>query len=483
MPSLPQDGRTRVRDAVQRLVRDRSAWPAPTWTIFRNRLLDECGGDQRALIGLVVRAGELGIPEQLGTTPMDAAAWRTARGPQVLALVGDSFLQPEAAQWAVDVWGVALGVVTVAAVSTSAPSSSRTAAPPPTAASTPSWSSPAPRRSAPPPRAAPPPSAAWTAPRSVPHQPPPAVKWLTNVSLLVIALGVLWVIVGAVQRALDPDATSALTVQTAAPSAPTTGSPAGVAPQRVAASPERSPSGVDPRSIAGALPAGGSVGVQPPQRAGVPNALVTRVPPAALQAVQPGVDQLTLKDGRALIGRVDIIRASDIVFREASTGLRYEFPRTDVAYIITEFGSVVRFEAEVAAPPAVRAMVARGVGGRYRVRFTRTDVQGSAVCASLWQDTPPDDAVTVEHQAGQDTLMFRFDNGTAFRGVVDRDGLFNTVFAIVPDQAFASTAVTTRLSGRFVAGGFDAQMHVIGYRRVRGGNDVSCYSVLDAVAR
>ena len=182
-------------------------------------------------------------------------------------------------------------------------------------------------------------------------------------------------------------------------------------------------------------------------------------------------------------GRVDIIRASDIVFRESSSGLRYEFPRTDVAYIVTEFGSVVRFEAEVAAPPEVRARIARGLAGRYAVRYARREVQGSAVCESLWREVPPDDSVTVRHVAGQDTLALTFDRGTTFRAIVDRDGLFNSSFVIVPDQAFSSTAVTTRLSGRFVAGGFDASVHIIGYRRVRGGGDVTCYSILDAAAR
>jgi hypothetical protein len=311
--------------------------------------------------------------------------------------------------------------------------------------------------------------------RGVPA-PPRAVTWLTNISLAIIGLGVLWVIGGSISRVRQP--------RTALPVAEVVGAPRAVgeqaAPMRGGGAPALPAPGAP---TAAGLPAGASAAVRPPERAGVPNALVTRVPPAALQAAQPGVDQLMLKDGRTMIGRVDIIRASDIVFRESATGLRYEFPRTEVSYIVTEFGSVVRFEAEVAASPAVRAMVARGLAGRYAVRYTRREVQGSAVCESLWQDTPPDDSVSVRHVAGQDTLALSFDRGTTFRAIVDRDGLFNSSFVIVPDQAFSSTAVTTRLSGRFVSGGFDASVHVIGYRRVRGGGDVTCYSILDATAR
>jgi len=466
MTTAMPDARTRVRDAVRRLVRDPSAWPAPTWTIFRNRLLDECGGDQRALIGLVVQAGELGVPAQLGRVRVDDATWRTMRTPQVLALIGESFLQPEAAQWAVDVWGVALGVIAPGADSAMPIASSAPPARPTVARASVS------RASSPPPPVMRATSSGAT--RSVPP-PPKAVTWLTNISLAIIGLGVLWVIGGSISRVRQP--------RTALPVAEVVGAPRAAGEQAEPLRAGGAPALRSEAPTAAGLPAGTSAVVRPPERAGVPNALVTRVPPAALQAAQPGVDQLMLKDGRSLIGRVDIIRASDIVFRESATGLRYEFPRTEVSYIVTEFGSIVRFEAEVAASPAVRAMVARGLVGRYAVRYARREVQGSAVCESLWQDTPPDDSVTVRHVAGQDTLALAFDRGTTFRAIVDRDGLFNSSFVIVPDQAFSSTAVTTRLSGRFVAGGFDAAVHVIGYRRVRGGGDVTCYSILDATAR
>jgi hypothetical protein len=515
--SLPADGRARVRAALTRVLRDPAAWPVEDWTRFRNRLLDECGGDLRALVLLLVRAGELGIPSQLGRTPLGAAAWGALRAPQVMALVGDSFLQPDAAQWAVDAWGVALGVVdertvapaVVPSVSAAPPAALATATGGATAgAGTTGWTAAPVRRSAPPPPLVT--ARPTAAPRAPVAPPPPAVRWLTNLSLGIIALGVVWVIVGSARRAMDP-ARDRPAAAGATASAPGDGSAAGravpgttapgttgdaAAPPGTAADAGAPPgaatgpgmgagmAGADVASgvPAAGLPAGASVPARPAQRAGVPNALVTRVPPAALQAAQPGVDQLVLRDGRSLIGRVDIIRASDIVFRESATGLRYEFPRRDVSYVITEFGSVVRFEAPVASSPALRARVARGLAGRYNVRFARREVQGSPVCESLWRDTPPDAVVQVRHVAGQDTVLLAFDDGTSYRGIVDDDGLFNTVMAIVPDQAFRSTAVTTRYSGRFLETGFDATVHVIGYRRVRGA-DVTCYSVLEATAR
>jgi hypothetical protein len=470
-----RDARARVRDAVRRLVTDPTAWPPATWQIFRNRLLDEVGSDQRSLIQLVVSAGELGLVDQLPSQPLSDAAWRTARTPLVLTLIGDSFLQPEAAQWAVDVWGYATGVITAASFETSGAAS---AAPPAPARAT--WSAPATRSSAPP-RAVVRPAAPYT-PRTV-APPPKALKYINAVSLVVIVVGTVWFGVATVRR--GPDIPPVVATMSA-PGALATNTVTPAAPPAAALEPPLSAPVASP--TAGALPGqtaeqAREQRVAPAQRAGVPNALVTRIPPAALQAAQPGVDQVFLKDGRSLIGRVDIIRSSDIVFREASTGLRYEFPRIDVAHIITEFGSVVRFEGDVRASPAIRALLARGLSGVMTVRYARREVQGSTVCASLWSDNPPDDRVTIRHRAGDDTLSFAFEGGATLRAVVDRDGLFNTSLAIVPNQAFAATAVTTRLSGRFVETGIEGTMTVIGYRRVRGGGDVTCTSILDATGR
>ena len=45
-------------------------------------------------------------------------------------------------------------------------------------------------------------------------------------------------------------------------------------------------------------------------------------------------------------GRVEIVRAGSVLFRDQRTGLRHELRKDDIDRIITEFGSPVRFRAE-----------------------------------------------------------------------------------------------------------------------------------------
>jgi hypothetical protein len=186
------------------------------------------------------------------------------------------------------------------------------------------------------------------------------------------------------------------------------------------------------------------------------------------------------------------VRVAAVVFRDADTGLRFEYPKADVDAVVTEFGSVVRFSPPIAAPAvpggrlAARAeagLVYRGVAGRYLVRYTMVSVTGSPECRRGWDAAPPAAWAQVDHAPGADTLAIRFDGGGSFASVIDAEAQFASTFVIVPDQAYTGSALTTRLNGRFTPDGFDAAVNLVGYRRVRDGRDVACHTVLRAEGR
>ena len=268
----------------------------------------------------------------------------------------------------------------------------------------------------------------------------------------------------------------------------------GAAPAAPAAAPAAAPvlPGADLR-VGSAEPArSASVPVPPPAPAPLPTA-----PRLSLPSAPDGYDRLRLRDGRLFRGRVELVRVSTVVFRDADTGLRYEYPKGDVEAVVTEFGSVVRFSPSEGAGRAVGSapagpsaadraaalLVRRGVAGRYQVTFAVASVTGSPECQRGWQTPPRPDWARVTHVPGADTLAIAFEGGATFASVIDGAAQFASTFVIVPDQAYSGQALTTRLNGRFAEGGFEAAVNLVGYRRVSAGRDVACHTVLRAVGR
>jgi hypothetical protein len=203
----------------------------------------------------------------------------------------------------------------------------------------------------------------------------------------------------------------------------------------------------------------------------------------------PGLDELRLENGVRMRGRVEIIRAGTVVFRDADTGLRHEFRKEEIDEILTEFGTPVRFRSEAAAAPLVARAPSgpdirgRGVGGRYLVRYEAPVTTGSPACRDLMARPPNTvDVATVTHVPGADTLVVAFDGGDRFPSNIDAAGYFASTFRIMPDQARTSTALTTRLNGRFEESGtMSLVVSVILYRRTRGGGDITCNATVKAI--
>ncbi len=481
----------KVRVALRDLVQDPAAWPAASHQVLRNLLLDACGGDARPLIALLVRAAEFGIPDRLMEAGREPGVWERIRGGLTVTLVADGFLQQEWAVWAVETWAYGLGIIgpEQLQVGVEAPRPAPGPVQPrrvtPTRSGTPrpvsTAAGPAPtpaRRS----------WAQSAGPRSgapLPPIPPFAIsrrgKTLMLVGTLALAVPVLSLGRMLRERRVAPvDTPRAVVADSGALTQP-------VLTHSEAASGTLPRAGI-PSLTMGALPAPKSRDevrrVVPPTRAGV-GVDPSKYPPAYTTYTAAPLDRILLRGGRELTGRVEVVRASSVQFRDGESGLRYEFPKPDIVEITTEFGTKVRFEPD--GTPNNQRGTERGflpgaLTGVYDVRYGTPAVQGSRECQGLWASVPGADRVRVEHRAGADTVTMSFVGGGKFTAVVDNAGRFATSVVIVPDQAYTSSAITTRLDGRFRPKGFEAVVHILAYRRSASGgeNDVACRSEIPA---
>lgn len=250
-------------------------------------------------------------------------------------------------------------------------------------------------------------------------------------------------------------------------------------PMRASTAP--SPPAVATPPRVGAAPSAGGAG------AGVRATTPAERPGLGLRNVGTGtLDRVVKRNGDVLAGRVEVVRASEIQFLEAESRLRYAIPKREIREIITEFGTRVRFDADVGAAPSVVPMgplVRKGVGGTYDVAYRVARVEGSPECRGLWRTPPADDELIIVHVPGADTLSIRADNGGTFSAVIDPGANFATSLLPQTEASVGSSAITSRMSGRFTAEGFVGDVNIIGYRRQPTGRDISCYSTLTAYGR
>jgi hypothetical protein len=523
------DPRVRMREALYALVaQEPTTWDRPSLTVLRNRLLDHTGSDARPLAELLLEAIRRGFRERIAEGALETARWDALIAPFVMQWSAERFIQPDMARWAVECWGYALGVIQ--------PEQLRIAPPPrpeplavlaarlqgtaaaagaqvahraglnPTASVRRFTAAPKPPATAPRgPTRAPSASAPRTTPpfrstRGVPVT--PVNPWIARGLVGTIALMGMGVITQVVLTTRRPDTAAPRAMAVAPVTAPVTPQPPQTAstlvPQNltggvtIIAPPNPGVTAITRTMLPTGADSGRMVFVEPARRA-VGESRRVNLPTTMSAATY---DEVHLEDGSTMRGRVEIVRAGAVIFRDLRTGLRHELRKEDIDEIITEFGTPVRFRAASTGgrSPRSRAMVAeatkngvraRGVSGVYRVRYTAPVSVGSSECASVWTRAPDaTDRAVVRHAAGADTLTLAFDRGDNFPSNVDPDGFFASTFRIVPDQARTSTALTTRLTGQFRTNGTVAlTVNIVFFRRMRSGADLACTVTVKAEGR
>ena len=491
---------------LRRLIEREPQWAEWRAEQLRNRLLDEIGSDHRPLVMLLMTALDRGIPQRLPAVVIDQVNWDRQRASLASRLVSDLFIQPEIAAWAVETWALALNVIeerflmnaparfgplpgTLDAVRATCSIANRSTnmpmrGPSPARATVPNTVS-KPRTTG-----AVPLSPVYRAANSAFTPLPPWIFRAVGGTIAALLTGMFTVMTISIRsgaRTIAPAATAAAAEPLAPPVNPVV-QPSALTTPNGAPTSTNTPLASSPLAVTGGgLPATSADSaktqtVTPPRRATFG---AEQQAGASSSPVNGALDQVEMVDGRRLRGRVELIRAGTIQFREAPTGLRYEFSKKEIVQVTTEFGNVVRFDGSEASAPRAGVLVKRGLAGTYRVRYSVDRVAGTTECASLWRNgVTQQDRAVVRHIPGADTLQLAFVGGATFNAVLDVEARFASTFVIVPDQALTASALTSRLSGAFGDSGFTGQVNLIGYRRARPGsglNDTACHSVLNMV--
>ena len=566
--SVTLDPRVRMRDALRDLVNESpTRFDKPSLFVLRNRLLDRTGSDARPLAEFLIEALRRGWRDRLPSNALASSQFDATVAPFVLQWSTERFVQPDMARWAVESWAYALNVIDASQLRISPPppppapresmaamaarlnagaaKTARAAAPLRSPAMAPPRP-PAARKVA---RPTTRPPSTYTAPStgsgrlaprpsggsSVPAWIPKALFGTICAMLLVVVVRV--VVANATGETDAPalatnDSTSVAVVPVTppVPAGPAVANSPVEASPGMATTPAPSRAGnttTSARTVAPSLT--GGVTIMAPERPGVPSLtrglLSTAADSTRMVYVQPArraagdgrrmqtpsvntpltFDELRFVDGAVMRGRVDVVRAGTIIFRDMRTGLRHEYRKDDIDELITEFGTVVRFRGAAAAPAApasasrrvagaaaVREAAAKagnsvrgkGVAGRYRVKYAAASAVGSPECTQVWKQPPAaEDIAVVTHVPGADTLAIAFERGDVFPSTVAQDGYFASTFRIVPDQARTMTALTTRLTGRFLPKGeLQVTVNIVFYRRLRTG-EVTCNVTVNAEGR
>lgn len=559
------DPRVRMRDALRDLVREDPGWSASSLQLFRNRLLDYTGSDARPLAELLLEAYRRGWQQRIGVMPMATTGWDALVAPFIMQWSAERFVQPDMARWAVECWGYALGIIDASQLRIAPPALSRPAAPS-TAAFAAELIAKASRdhtgRASPMARS----SGASSGPGVLPRQrvatrstgarssvgaasragtgarggvpagasatrspvsagaasravrggaAPSAVQvWITRALVAVLVFMASSVVVSAALNGDTPRDASRNASRDTPPSASrsaqvppvgTTGAGAASIADTVAPPRPGVPSITTNAMTGTRVDRSGVMYVEPARRAaGSTRPMITAAPGVAVP-----LDEARMVDGSVMRGRVEVVRAGTVIFRDVTTGLRHELDKDALSEIITEFGTSVRFSGATrggavgtadsrlptsipvggAAQGAVGTARSRdsgvraaGVSGRYLVTYAEARAVGSRECTRVWQRAPNAvDGATVTHIAGADTATIRFEGGDSFPSNIDGEGRFASTFRIVPDQARTSTALTTRISGQFFPDGTLAmQVNIVYFQRMRVGSDVTCNVTVDA---
>lgn len=103
------DPRTHVARALVRLLAAPGPLPPRGTAEFRNRLLDETGGDFRPLVQFLLQLADAGLVDDLEAAAARGERWDETHRRLAMAWTAEHYSQPEMARWAVAAWGAALG--------------------------------------------------------------------------------------------------------------------------------------------------------------------------------------------------------------------------------------------------------------------------------------------------------------------------------------------------------------------------------------
>ncbi|MCU0648040.1 MAG: hypothetical protein MUF00_08600 [Gemmatimonadaceae bacterium] len=103
--------RSRVRHALRESFHPGAEWRTASAVQRRNLLLDAVGSDHRPLVDLLLFAEERGVPARLPTDPLTGDRWELVHAQIALDFAARTFVQIDAARWAVETWAFAMGIV------------------------------------------------------------------------------------------------------------------------------------------------------------------------------------------------------------------------------------------------------------------------------------------------------------------------------------------------------------------------------------
>jgi hypothetical protein len=103
------DPRTHVAHALVRLLAAPAPLPARGTAEFRNRLLDETGGDFRPLVQFLLQLAEAGMVHEIEAAALRGERWEDTHRRLAMGWTAEHYTQPEMARWGVAAWGAALG--------------------------------------------------------------------------------------------------------------------------------------------------------------------------------------------------------------------------------------------------------------------------------------------------------------------------------------------------------------------------------------
>lgn len=471
--SAPHADGTRgvVREGLRRLVRRTGPPPAleaPTAerTAWRNRLLDEVGGDARPFVELLLRVHAHGVAEAIPRGPLAPAAWGPLRARLAFGYAAETFADADAARWAVDAWAYALGAIDAGGLYVALPVALSYPRSPTAGAFTAIPSvSPAPPGSRGAARLAPPPAKLTgrvrraVARANAPPAPNPfpanfdTIVGYTFAGMVTVAAVGMWIGITDRREAGGLEVSPAVSAGAgAAPSLPPRGDPVGPVPSAPAIAPA----------------------IAPPARVAVGSAAL--------------VDSLWLRDGTVRTGWVERLTATAVVLRDPWSNAAARVDLQDVAELHPRPGAVLPVgeagddeagndeagddEARDAAAPGVDSVAAgaplgagdlgyaahaaraAGLAGRYAVRRRVLDVQGSESCDAVARAVraAPATVETVAHHPGAGD--FALTSRPGLHGTVDDNGRFRTALV---EGARSGVRYRFRMVGQFGGDGFRAE--------------------------